>query len=77
MLLPKDINPINTVYYNGSVALKALKATSEKTVDFVELFQVVQKTDKITFQSYILSLDWLFLVGSIRLAPDGKIEKCF
>ena len=77
MLLPKDINPINTVYYNGAMALNVLESTKQTKFDFLDLYSKVKAQKEISLQSYVLSLDWLFILGSIKLCEDGKIEKCF
>jgi hypothetical protein len=77
MLLPKDINPLNTAYYNGALTLKILEADSKSKIDFLDLYKRVRALHDVSLQSFILSLDWLFLLGSIKLSKNGKIEKCF
>ena len=77
MLLPKDINPTNTLYFNGALAINALNASDAKTIDFFELYEKLKASNQISFQSYIFALDWLFLIGSIKLGRQVKIEKCF
>lgn len=77
MLLPKDINPTNTVYYNGALALSVLEGSGNTKFDFLELYSKVRLRKDISLQSYVLSLDWLFILGSIKLDHNGKIEKCF
>lgn len=77
MLLPKDINPTNTVYFNGAFALKVLEDSKQSKFDFWDLYLKVKEVKDVSLQSYILSLDWLFILGSVKLDTDGKIEKCF
>lgn len=77
MLLPKDINPVNTLYFNGALAINAMNSSGTSTIDFFDLFEKLKASNKISFQSYIFALDWLFLIGSIKLGESGKIEKCF
>ena len=77
MLLPKDINPTNTLYFNGALAIKAMNSSDTKTIDFFELYEKLKASNQISFQSYIFALDWLYLIGSIKLGGHGKIEKCF
>jgi hypothetical protein len=77
MLLPQDINPTNTLYFNGALAINAMNSTDEKSIDFFELYKKLKASNQISFQSYIFALDWLYLIGSIKLGRQGKIEKCF
>lgn len=77
MLLPKDINPTNTLYFNGALVINALNTIASNTVDFFELFKKLKASNQLSFQSYIFALDWLFLIGSVKLSTHGKIKKCF
>lgn len=77
MLLPKDINPKNTVYYNGALTLKVLGESEQSKFDFFDLYLQVKSIKEISLQSFVLSLDWLYILGSIKLDINGKIEKCF
>lgn len=77
MLLPKDTNPKYTTYYHGAVIASVIKEFREKQIDFIDLFEEVKKSFKLSLQSFIFALDWLFVLGSIRLNDTGKIERCF
>lgn len=78
MLLPKNTNPYFSIYYFGAVVLRALSSIDEEgVVDFLKLYQQVSKTERISIQSFTLTLDWLYLLGSIKLNKRGGIVKCF
>jgi hypothetical protein len=77
MLLPKDTNPKNTVYYNGALTLNVIKESDKKTFDSFDLYEKLKQYYNLSFQSYLFALDWLFLIGAIKLAKNGKMEKCF
>jgi hypothetical protein len=79
MLLPKNTNPAFSVYYYGAIVLRALLSnhSHNSTVDFLELFQAANKLEKISIQSFTLTLDWLFLIGTIESDEDGVIRVCF
>lgn len=77
MLLPKNINPSYSIYYYGSIVLEALINSKADSADFLQLYQDVNSTKRISLQSFILTLDWLFLLGSINMGKGGKIKKCF
>lgn len=73
MILPNPVSPKNTLYYNGAIILRALLET--KAYNFEALYQRVNKETKISYNLFILSLDWLFLLGSIKIT-NGNIELC-
>ncbi len=75
MLLPQDINPINSLYFTGGLILG--KVESKISFDFFELYDKTKESRNISMQSFILALDWLFLLGSIGMDKNGKITKCF
>lgn len=75
MILPVDINPTNSLYFTGGLILE--KVESQNSFDFFDLFNKTKESRNISLQSFILALDWLFLVGSIELDNKGKIIKCF
>jgi hypothetical protein len=77
MLLPKDINPTNTLYFNGALAIEAMNEVNGNSIDFFELYEKLKQSNHLSFQSYIFALDWLYLIGSIKLGTKGKIKKCF
>ncbi|VVH61356.1 hypothetical protein BSPWISOX_1549 [uncultured Gammaproteobacteria bacterium] len=76
MIIDKDTNPTRDVYYLGSELLAVLEQQSAKKVDFFVAFDLLKKQTNISMSLYILTIDWLFLLGSVR-SYDGAIEKCF
>ena len=73
MLLPaKHISIARSFFGTGSQVLNSLPHS--KTVS--SLWQDVRGKKGInTFQTYILTLDFLFLLGAIDLDGEGRIEK--
>lgn len=74
MLLPKDINPRNSLYFNGGYIIQALRKNKE--LSFMELFFEIKLTWKISMAIFALSLDWLFLASIVHYNESGKIELC-
>lgn len=74
MLLPKDINPINSLYFNGGYIIQALKKYKE--LSFMELFFEIKMTSDISIAIFALSLDWLYLAAIVCYNKNGKIELC-
>lgn len=74
MLLPDNIHPDNSVYYNGAFVLKELQSNQEQNI--LDLYQNVRKDRKISFSLFILCIDWLYLINVAKLNENGKIELC-
>ena len=74
MLLPDNIHPENSIYYNGAFVIEALKKdTSYKMLD---LFQEVKTKRQMSFSVFILCLDWLYLLEVAKLNAKDEIELC-
>ena len=73
MLLPDNIHPENSIYYNGAILLKILQ--KKKSLDLVNLYLEVKQIKKITFPVFILCLDWLY-IANIAKDKEGRVELC-
>lgn len=74
MLLPDNIHPEISIYYNGSIILKELKL---KTIQQIfELYQKVKNINNMSFSIFMLSLDWLYLIDIVKIDEKGWIELC-
>ena len=71
MLMPDNISPKNSIYYNGALVLKVLQETKEQ--ELLELYQAVLKEVKMSFSVYILCLDWLYLINVAKLKKEKVI----
>ena len=71
MLMPDNIRPKNSIYYNGALVLKVLQETKEQ--ELLELYQVVLEEVKMSFSVYILCLDWLYLINVAKLKKEKVI----
>ena len=76
MILPDNIHPENTLYYNGAQILKVLSEYEHPTCNVFELYNSCAKTLNIDIQLYSLSLDWLFLLNLITFNSKGDITIC-
>lgn len=76
MLLPKDINPENSIYYYGGVVLKQLLSINDNQEDIINLYHSIKSTDDISITSFSLTLDWLYLIGSVKINNKGKVILC-
>lgn len=73
MLLPDNIHPENSIYYNGAIVLKTVQEYGK--IDMIKLFHEVNKIKSISFPVYILSLDWLYLINA-AINKKGKVHIC-
>ena len=74
MLLPEDIHPANSLYFNGAYVLEALRKGGK--ISLIDLFIESRKLREMQMPIFVLTLDWLFLAGLVFCNASGKIESC-
>ncbi|KJS86930.1 MAG: hypothetical protein JM58_06060 [Peptococcaceae bacterium BICA1-8] len=74
MLLPDNIHPELSIYYNGAIVLEELQVSS--VLHIMDLYQKMKIKNEISFSTYVLSLDWLYLIGAAKLNKQGEVELC-
>jgi hypothetical protein len=74
MLLPRDIDPELSIYYNGSIILKEL--LKKDNVDIMNLFKNIKEENDMSLSTYMLSLDWLFLSDIAIVTESGEVKLC-
>lgn len=74
MLLPDNIHPELSIYYNGSFILGELKKMDNQTI--LDLFQNVKVKNEMSFPTFILCLDWLYLIEAAKMDERGYIQLC-
>lgn len=75
MLLPIDIKPENSIYYYGAVILETLKEL-DNIIDIVSLYHLIKKKKNISLNSFSLTLDWLYLIDSVKVDEGGNVILC-
>ncbi|MGM0641943.1 MAG: ABC-three component system middle component 6 [Thermotogota bacterium] len=73
MLLPDNIHPENSIYYNGAMVLQVLQSNDE--LSLIELYQNVREIQNMSFPIFVLCLDWLYLINVAEL-NEGKVKLC-
>jgi len=77
MILGKDTNPRKQIYYISALVLNEIKDVKGREFDFFDIFNSLkQKESDLTVKLYSLSLDWLYLLGSIK-KDKNRLIKCF
>ena len=61
MLLPDNIAPEDSIYYNGAIVLKVVQR--EGRISLANLFYEVNKSKALSFPIFLLCLDWLYLIN--------------
>ncbi len=74
MLLPDNMQPELCIYYNGAMILKELKETERQTI--FSLYQRIKEKREMSFSTFILCLDWLYLINVAQVNEKGEIELC-
>ena len=74
MLLPDNIHPENSIYYNGAFVIESLRKETSYTM--IDLYQEVKAKKQMSFSIFILCLDWLYLLEVAKLNSKGEIELC-
>ncbi|MEO6174398.1 MAG: ABC-three component system middle component 6 [Flavobacterium circumlabens] len=73
MLLPDNIHPENSIYFNASLVLETLQEFGK--LDMLDLYEYVSKNKKMSFPVYILCLDWLYIINVAEL-NQGEVKLC-
>lgn len=77
MLLPANINPTNSLYYRGSIVIEVIRDSKSQELDILTLYDKCNGTIEFSLKSFILTLDWLYLLELISHEGGGRIKKCF
>lgn len=74
MLLPDNIHPENSIYYNGAFVLEVLQKQSSQSI--LDLYQNVKMKRNMSFSVFVLCLDWLYLLNVAKLNTKGEVILC-
>ena len=73
MLLPDNVHPGNSIYYNGAIVLQVLQNNDK--LEMLELYHKINQVQNMSFPVFILCLDWLYLIDAAELQKE-KVELC-
>jgi hypothetical protein len=74
MLIPDNIHPEETIYFNGAFVLKTIQ--KYRMMDMLDLYIQTKNEREMSLPVFILCLDWLFLLNLVSLDDHGKVELC-
>ncbi len=74
MLIPDNIHPEETIYFNGAFVLKVIQ--EHRVMDMFDLYIQTKADREMSMSVFALCLDWLFLLNLVTLNDHGKVELC-
>jgi hypothetical protein len=74
MLLPDNIQPELTLYYNGAIVIKELARKPNQKI--LDLYENIKNNHNMSFSIFILSLDWLYVIDYAEIDEEGIVRKC-
>ena len=73
MLLPDNMQPELSIYHNGSLVLGELKKEDNQTI--LLLYNSLKETG-MSFATFLLCLDWLYLIDAAKVDEKGCVSLC-
>lgn len=73
MLIPDNIRPEDSIYYNGAKVLEII--LSERRITIAELYVRLREKLNISFATMLLSLDWLYMIECLEV-KNGEVVLC-
>ena len=74
MLIPDNIHPEQTIYFNAAFVLKVIQ--KNRVMDMLDLYIHTVSERKMSMPVFVLCLDWLFLLNLVMRNTHGKVELC-
>lgn len=74
MLIPDNVHPEQTIYFNGAFVLKSLQ--KHQAMDILELYMQTKTEREMSVPVFVLCLDWLFLLKLVSVDDYGKVNLC-
>lgn len=74
MLIPDNVHPEQTIYYNGSVVLNLLY--EHAGINMVDLYLKVKELHNMNIAVFILCIDWLYLLDVVEVNSKNEVVLC-
>ena len=68
-----DTDPKANPVYIGSVVLRIFQSNDSMIIEISRLYDLVKSVFELSFDLFLYSLDWLFIIGAIELDGNGGI----
>lgn len=73
MLLPDNIKPEDSIYYNGAKVLEVMQ--QKMCISVTDLYVELREKSDLSVSILLLSLDWLYLIDCITI-NNGEVSLC-
>jgi len=77
MIVSRDIHPERDFYYLGGKLIEILDQSKDLDFDFFKIYDLLKNDENISLNLYVLTLDWLYLIGVVKINKKGNLIKCF
>ena len=74
MLILNERSPNTSLYYLGAKLLNFLTNNSIHNIRLCDLYDRFKKIENIEFNRFLLTIDWLFIIGKIKLSDNGALK---
>lgn len=74
MLLPDNVHPENTLFFNGAMIIRTLRILGE--ANLLDLLAECRKQVDLPMPLFVLSIDWLYLAGRVERNDTGNFVLC-
>ena len=77
ILLDKNSSPHNTVFYLSSIICGVM--IDKNRIDSIQLYNEVNQklSEKVNFTTFILAIDFLFLLDMLDVSAEGDIYSVY
>lgn len=73
MLILNETRPSISLYYLGAKLIEFIRNSDDKEIHLTDLYINFNQIHPTPFNRFMLTLDWLHLIGFINSAKEGKI----
>ena len=79
MIIDNEIHPEKNIYYIGSILMDVFRSEPFGINSSINLYERVQNhlPYDLSFQMFLLTLDWLFILNLVEVTEDGDIKSVF
>ena len=53
-----------------------LKEESPETISVLNMFEQINRQERVSYHAFSMAMNWLYLIGAIEL-KNGALIKCF
>lgn len=73
MLILNESRPEISLYYLGALLIKLINDAKIERINLSELYDIFCNVNPISFNRFMLVVDWLHIIGFIDTTTDGEL----